>query len=96
MRGLSTVCWLFIIGLMVENGSQGRKIRGLQADVESLQQDVYEAFDALNNIRNSAPEIKVFSNDDFETVEVLDLDFNTGEVKGVKKVTPEEVQDTDD
>jgi hypothetical protein len=81
---------------MVENGSQGRKIRGLQADVESLQQDVCEAYESLNNIRNSAPEVKVFSDDDFETVEVLDLDFDTGEVNGVKRVTPEEVQDTDD
>ena len=96
MRGLSFVCWLFIIGLMVENSQQNKKIRGLQADVESLQQDVQEAYEALNNIRTSAPEVKVFSDDDFETVEVLDINFDTGEVNGTKAVTPAEVQDTDD
>lgn len=96
MSGYKVLVWLFIICLIAENSQQNKKIRGLQADVESLQQDVQGAYEALNNIRNSAPEVKVFSDDDFETVEVLDINFKTGEVNGTKAVTPAEVQDTDD
>ncbi len=96
MSGYKVLVWLFIICLMVENSQQNKKIRGLQADVKDLQADVCEAYEALNNIRNSAPEVKVFSDDDFEAIEVLDINFKTGEVNGTKVVTPAEVQDTDD
>lgn len=101
MKSLPWICWIFIIGLMAENSQQGKKIRDLQADVEAIQSDVRVAYEALNNIRNSAPNIKVFSDDDFESVdspgvEVLNIDFETGEVDGTKIVSPEEVMKTDD
>ncbi len=62
MKGLSIVCWLFIIGLMVENGSQSRKIEELRSDVDSIQQDVQVAYEALNNIQNSTTNVVVFDN----------------------------------
>ena len=60
MTGYKILVWLFIICLMAENAGQGRKIRKLQADVEALQQDVQGAYEALNNIQNSATNIVVF------------------------------------
>lgn len=69
MKGLNIVCWLFIIGLMAENGSQGREIRKLKTSVSELessvtvlQQDLQGAYEALNNIQNSATNIIVFPN----------------------------------
>lgn len=88
MSGYKILVWFFIICLMAENSQQNKKIRGLQADirelkadVEGLLQDVYDDFESVEQPKG---------------VEILDLDFKTGEVKGTRLVTPEEVMETDD
>ena len=59
MKALPIICFIFILVLMGENG---REIRTLKSDVESLQEDVRGAYEALNNIQNSATNILVFDN----------------------------------
>lgn len=62
MKALPVICFIFILVLMGENGTQRREIRTLKSDVESLQEDVRGAYEALNNIQNSATNILVFDN----------------------------------
>lgn len=61
MRTAIYVSWLFILLLLILNSRKAEQIEELQNDVSALQQDVQGAYEALNNIQNSATNITVFS-----------------------------------